>query len=316
MAVHQVSIGYASPGGGSLPVWLAHEAGLFRELGIETDVQLHEVSTVVVARLVDKVVDFANVAAPAVINATLAGNCKVRMITGGVNYLAQMLVVRPEFTKVTDIAGLRFGARTAPKSTRNELDYWLFEQMLPRLGIEAPAREDVVQIGPRHQDAIDGLLAGQIDATLLVPPYAFEAETLGLKILADGFDLQIPYQLGGLAATEETIASNPGLVSNMVRGYMRGIKLFRSSPDLVVDIIQKYTGVTDRDIARATADCFARYFQPVPYPTLTGLQSILDQFTALGRPTQGWSGGDFMDAKFVRRLEESGEFANEAMSNV
>lgn len=301
--VQKVRIGYASPGGGSIPVWVAYEAGAFAALGIEADLQLHEGSMNVIGRVAGGSLDFANLAATAVVQATLGGQGHIRMLTGGVTYLAQMLIARPGFDATADLEGARFGARTGTAGVVTGLDFWLYEQVLPRLGLNVPPRSQMVPVGGSHADAIRALLAGTADAILLVPPYAFEAERQGLRILVDGFDLAISYQLGGLVAAETTIAADPDLVARMVEGYVAGIRRFHADPDLVVACLRKYADVTDEGIARATAACFARYFRPVPYPSPEGMQAILDQSAGAGYFTDGWSAADFIDDRFVARLD-------------
>ena len=218
-----VQIGYASHGGGSIPIWVGVEAGIFKRHGVEVEALLLEGTPTVVDRLEAGELHFANIASPPVLEANLRGRTDIVYLTGGLINIVHQLIVRPDsgIEKPTDLRGRTVGIRTSKGGGLVDIDAHLISSILPRIGL----RNDEVKrrpIGHAHAKAVQALEAGEVDGVTLVEPYAALAESRGLKRLVDSFELKIPFQLGGLVGSSAQIGH--GVYSALFSSLMVGLR--------------------------------------------------------------------------------------------
>jgi ABC-type nitrate/sulfonate/bicarbonate transport system substrate-binding protein len=302
--VVRVRIAYAALGAGSSPVWVAKEAGIFSEEDLDAEVVLVRGSGRVTQAIMANEVQFANIAAPLVVEANLARSADIVFITGGVNWLVQSIVARPEIEEPAQLRGRTLGVA----GQTGGVDDYLIPYLFGRLGLD-PVRD--VQRRPidSQPDAIAKMTSGEIDAALFSPPYAFEATRRGFRMLIDSGDYRIDYQLGGIVASRAFIARNEDLARRMVRAYVRGVHRYKTDADFAVAALKKYSLIEDDDVARQTWAALDRDFQPTPYPTLRGIQTILDQAAGGAPAARNARAEDFADMRWVADLEASGFIA-------
>jgi NitT/TauT family transport system substrate-binding protein len=294
-----VRVAYAAIGGGSTPVWIAKDAGIFEEEGIDAELELIRGSGAVTRALLAGEVQFANIAAPAVLQANLRGG-DVRYLTGGINGLVQTLIVRPE---IQDAAQLR--GKTLGESGSGDIDSFVSEVFFKPYGLELGKDVKTAHIA-NQPDALRQLEEGTIDAAIFSPPHQFEAVKRGFKVLIDAWEQGIEYQLGGIIARASYIAEHEDLVRRFVRAYVRGVHRYKTDGDFVVGILRKYSHVEDAAIARQSWQAQDRCFQRVPYPTVKGIQAILDQLATRNPAARTARAESMVDLRFVRELEDSG----------
>ncbi len=128
-----IRIAYAALGSGSAPVWIAKEAGIFAEEGLDAEVLLIRGSGHVTEALLANEVQFANIAAPLVVAANLKGGDLV-YLTGGVNRLIQSIITRPEIRTPAELRGHTFGV-----SHSGGVDNFLINYLLKPHGLDIGA---------------------------------------------------------------------------------------------------------------------------------------------------------------------------------
>jgi ABC-type nitrate/sulfonate/bicarbonate transport system substrate-binding protein len=303
-----IEIGYASHGGGSIPIWVGVEAGIFAKNGVTAEACLLEGTPPVVDRMQNGTMHFGNIASPPVLEANLKGRTDIVYLTGGLINIVHQLLVRADsgINVPTDLRGKVLGIRTSKTGNLVDIDAHLVSSIVPRIGL----RLDEVErrpIGHAHAKAVEALEAHEVDGITLVEPYAALAMSRGHRKLVDSFELRIPFQLGGLVANRSDIEANPELTMAMVRSFVESIHFIAANRDSTVAIIRDYSKIDDPAVAEATYDAFVRYFHKVPYPSVEGLQAVLDLLVDLGvegaadaKPEQ------FIDTSFLKKLEDDG----------
>lgn len=297
----KVRIAYAAIGGGSIPIWTAQEEDIFTENGIDSEVVLVRGSNKVAQGLMAGEIDFANIAAPAAVRLSVKteGEGLVNL-TGGVNFMIQTIVARPELQAAQDLRGRKLG-----KSGTGDLDEFLYEHLLEPMGIDPEA--DVSYVTVKNQpDAIEKMRRGSLDAAIFTPPWLYEATKFGLHIVLDAADLAIPYQLGGLIANKRTVEKWPEVTGRVVRSYVEGVHYNKMYPDSVVKSLRKYSSVTDEEVARKCHKRFNEFFQPAPYPTVDGIRTILTQVARQLPEAAEADPWDFVDMRWVEELDKNG----------
>jgi ABC-type nitrate/sulfonate/bicarbonate transport system substrate-binding protein len=294
-----VRIAYAALGSGSAPVWVAQEAGIFVSEGLAAEVALIRGSGRVAKALLANEVQFANIAAPMVAAADRDGGDLV-YLTGGINQLIQSIICRAGIDSVAKLRGGVFGASDA-----GGVDSFLMEFLLKPHGIDFHVELKKRSI-TNQPDAIAQLDRGDIDAALFSPPYSFVALQHGHRVLLDTRNHAIDYQLGGIVARRSYVEQNPEVARKMLRAYVRGIQRYKTDRPLACNVLKKYSLIDDDEVALRCYEVANAYFREKPYPTLAGLQRVLQETSRGESAAQQLRVEDLMDCRWLAQLDNSG----------
>src|SRR6185437_10052812 len=108
------------------------------------------------------------------------------------------------------------------------------------------------------------------------------------------------------ATTRKLIASNRPLVMNVMRGFVETIHLFKTRPEIVVPLLQRYLAIEDRGAAEQLYAFHVPVFQKVPRPALGGLQNVRDVLAGKYPAASLLKETDIADASFIEQLEREG----------
>lgn len=294
-----VRAAYAALGSGSTPLWVAREAGIFAEEGLEVELALIRGSTHVVEALLADQVQFANIAAPAAVEADLGGADLV-VLTGGMNWLVQALVTRPEIGRPEQLRGRTIGIGESGDIQDRVLRIFLKQHRL-QLGADVTSR--AIESQP---DALARMERGEIDGAIFSPPYVYLAAKRGFRVLIDAAEQRIEYQLGGIIARRSYVESHPEVTRAFVRSYVLAVHHAHTHSDFVAGMLRKYSRIEDDDVARQTYAMLDRTFQPAPYPSVKGVQAILDHLAETNPSALGADARNMIDERWVRELDEGG----------
>jgi ABC-type nitrate/sulfonate/bicarbonate transport system substrate-binding protein len=105
------------------------------------------------------------------------------------------------------------------------------------------------------------------------------------------------------ATTRKLIASNRELVMNVMQGFVETIHLFKTRPDIVVPLLQRYVKIEDRQAAEALYAFHVPVFQKVPRPSFPGMQALREFLVAKYPAAISLKESD---TSFIDELERSG----------
>ena len=294
-----VRIAYAALGSGSAPVWIAKEAGILAGEGLDAELLLVRGSGRVTEALLRNEVQFANIAAPAVAAANLRGGDLV-YLTGGINRLIQSIITRADIGSPAQLRGRIFGAGDS-----GGVDNFVVDCLLAPHGLDHKIDLQKKTIG-NQPDAIAQLDGGAIDAALFSPPYCFEAVKHGHRVLIDAGEHGIDYQLGGIIARRGYVQHNPEVTRKMVRAYVRGIHRYKTDQALALKVFRKYSLIEAEDVARQCYGAANRFFQQKPYPTVSGLERVLEEVSKLDPGARRLRVEDMMNCRWLAELDNGG----------
>jgi len=105
---------------------------------------------------------------------------------------------------------------------------------------------------------LDALLSGRIAAAAISPPWPFEAERHGFKILVKASDVaQFPFV--GVTASLEKIKTQREQVKKVIRAELDALRFIRERPAESVELIGRLFKM-DKDIAQKSYDFIASFF--------------------------------------------------------
>jgi NitT/TauT family transport system substrate-binding protein len=244
-------------------------------------------------------VGFIQAAAPAVVLSNLSGSGTVYVASGyvGLDYW----LVSPSKIKSGDqlkggivgVSGLTGASFTATQLA------------LKKLGLNPAKDVSILAVGGTPE-RLAALRSGRIQATLLNPPTIFIAERQGFHVLVDVSNL--PFQNNGVVATRKFIREQPNIVRRYVKSQIEAVHIMKTDRKTGLKIFTKYLGggrdadpqITEKSYdVSITDDKFPRN----QHPSLEGIKLVIDSLGERGKDAKP---ADFVEATFVRELEESG----------
>ncbi len=276
-------------------LWVADVGGFLSKNGLNAEIIYTRAA---IETLVAGEVQFGQMTGSLMFSARLQGADPV-MIAGVQDVLNDRLVVRPNINSVESLKGKRIAVFRFGSASHMRL-----LNVLPRYGM---SERDVtfLQVG----DAPERLIAinsGSVEATLLSPPEHFEAVRLGMKILLNLRDLNVPYQGSGLVTTQRLVARNRDLARRFLRAYVEAIHAVRTNPTLSKRAFAKYRQTKDEKQIEDAYQTLREMVPQKPYPSIDGFRTIIQDATARIPAAKNANPRDFMDTSLLEELDRSG----------
>ena len=289
----RVAFSAVSPSQGVL--WVADVGGLLTKNGISAEIIYTRAA---IETLVAGEVDFAQMTGSLMSSARLQGADPV-MIAGVQDTLDDRLVSRPNIKSVEDLRGKRIAVFRFGSASHLRLLY-----VLPRYGL---SERDVtlLQIGDSPERLI-ALSSGSVDATLISPPDHLEAVRVGMKILLNLRDLNVPYQGSGLVTTQRVLLRKRDMARRFLRAWVEAIHLVKTNPEISKKAFAKYRQSKDERRIEDAYQALRETVKPKPYPSIEGFRTIIEDASQRIPAARAANPRDFIDASLLQELDKSG----------
>ncbi len=302
--VTKITAGYGGELGYQAPIWLAHELKLFAKHGMTSELVRIAGGARSTAALLANALQVSQSAGVAPVQANLAGGDLV-IIATSTNRPTVSIVGQPKTVKKPqDLVGKTVGL-VGP----GEMNTFFFLNALERWGID-PKSVTVLAI-PGTQPRLAAVVAGTIDATVLAPPFSFEAEKYNLTPLADFATGSDPFPQSGLVVRKELLRSNRDLVKRMLMAYVEAIQILKSDAERSLPIMKKYMRITDEVIAKRSYEYYSKLFSLPPLTDEKAIGVVL-KFLATqpgGAGAKSAKAEEFFDNSLLQELSKEGFFA-------
>ncbi len=299
-----VIVAYPSESATSLPLFVMKEAKLFEKYGLDADLVYITSSSIIIPAMLAGEVHVAASGGPTSITAALRGG-DIIQIAGIVNRMASSLVTLPEIKKAADLKGGKIGV-TRFGSIQDQYAQYI----LHKWGLDKDKAITIVQVGGQVE-AIAALKAKGIQGVILTEPNIKVAESMGFKVLVDLSKEGAEYPHQAIISTKTFVRNHPQAVKGFLKGYMYSLALIRRDKEFSIKVLGKYTRTSDRRALEVTYDGFSeRYYvdlkKGLPYPTLKGIQFILDQLAPTNPKAKSAKPEDFVYLDALREIGETG----------
>jgi ABC-type nitrate/sulfonate/bicarbonate transport system substrate-binding protein len=296
----RLTVGYPTTAGAMSVLWVTKEAGLFDKHGLEVTLTFVGGSSKIVQAMLAGEIPIAETAIPAVIQANLAGADLV-MLAGPNHKPGQKLMVKSEIKSPADLKGRKLGVTRFGTS-----DDFLMRYILKKWGLQPERDVTLMQMGA-SQETLAGLASGSIDGGPLSSPLNLRARKLGFHMLADLSTIGVDYQGAGVVTTRRFVREHPDTVRRYLRAYVEGLHRLKTDREFSLTVLAKYTRITERDMLEETHQHYAINVMPrVPYPTLNGIQMVLDEIGAQNPKARDLVPASLVDLTFLKEIEASG----------
>lgn len=252
--------------------------GYFKDEGIDLSARALHGGPAIAAALDSGALAFGHLGTPPALVAR-AGGARFRAVGSGIKRKLHLyLGIRIGIEKFEGLRGGRIGLLSM-----GSCDEWVGRRMLEIHGLRAGVDVQLVPLRDAYEKVVELIAEGQIDGALAIEPSMSAGEEQGvLKIWAAAYDEPyLPvFQWNVLAASDELIRKDPGLLRALLRAYVRSSHAMRDNAEefigFVAEEFRLSIAVTRRSVLRELShyefDCRI---------DLSGLQKAIDLQTSL-----------------------------------
>ena len=298
--VAKLRVPYSAIAGSTLLLPLARDAGLFARNGLDVEVVSIPGSSVVLQSMLAGEIPISAVSSAAVVEADLAG-ADIPIIAGVVNRAVNVMMVVPSINAVADLKGKRLGVPRLGDSTDFLTRYALRQQ-----GVEPDRDTAILQIGG-NQEIVTAMQNGAIEEVRSRRP-ARSARAASATIRSStSARSSVPYQHTTVNVVGSYLKTHEDVVQRFLRAYTEAIWLFRADKEFTQKALAEFAGTDDQELLDETWELYAlHYLERVPYPTLDGLQTVLNE--SLQPKAKEAKPDQFVDLRVLDSLKASGFF--------
>jgi hypothetical protein len=274
--------------------WLGTEAGVFKKRGIDVSFPAIAVGgPQAAAGVIRGDYEFAHTGTLPVAEEVLKGSDIVILATPTSEFPNSFVMTRKDITQLAQLNGKKIGVLTETGQT----------SMAARITVEKAGATATYLPLIKFDRIYAALAAGEIDAGALPIDVRFTGE------VRYGWNAFPIHEFGTpsiFASTRKLIASDRALVMNVMQGFVETIHLFKTRPDIVVPLLQRYLSIDDREAAEKLYVFHIPVFQKIPRPSFPGMSTLRELLVAKYPAATSLKVSDIADPSFVDELERNG----------
>ncbi len=297
--LQKVVVSYSSVAGTYVPVWLAADAGLFAKQGLDVEMPYIASGTTSMQSLLAGDVQFIVTSGGEPIAAYLGG-APARLVFAWTQTISALFMVDPNITSPQQLRGkpvgiTRFGGQPHT-GARLALKTW---------GLDPETDVQYLQLGG-VPEILAGMQLGAVVGGVFSPPTNVRAQQLGFRQLGDLAQMGVPYQGECLVALEPFVEAKVDLTKRVLRAVLEGVQLSLTDDATTLAVMGKYTRIEDPELLQGTLAHYRTVAKKSPYPTLEGLQTLLDLQAETDPRARTIQPREVVNTRALEQLEQEG----------
>ncbi len=296
----KIKIGYPAISYNQIHIWVAKDAGLFKRYGLDAELVFFRGGQLATQALVAGDPPIVNIGT--LVQPGLQGH-DVVLIASSENTYYYSVVTKPAVAKVEQLKDKRLGVSGFGSASHNAALI-----LLRRFNLE-PNRDVAVVVAGATTERLAGMESGRIDATVLTPSEIPRARKLGFVDIYDMSEMGIEVQGNGFATSRSFIKSNRETIKAALKGYVEALHYIHHNKEETKRVSAKYMRSNDPDVLEATYTWFIRNVAKKPYPTLKGIQFLIDEIGGKLPQAKNARPEQFVDLSLLQELEKEGFFS-------
>jgi NitT/TauT family transport system substrate-binding protein len=297
-ALKKIKIGYPSLSFRQSNVWVAKEMGLFNKYGLEVEPILFRGGQVATQALVSGDPPIVNIGT--VVQATIQGHNVVLVAAVETKY-DLIIFTRPGITQMEQLRGKRLGITGFNSATH-------YASIILARHLNANLKEFILIPAGLDTERIAAVNSGVLDATYVATSAAPLARKAGLQELVQIGDLGVEVQGNGFATSRAFIASNRDTVKSALKGFVEAIYFIYANRKEAQRVFSKYMRSNDPAVLEDSYNGYIKSIPKKPYPTLKGIQFMLDVLAPTLPQAKSFKPEQFVDLSFLQELEKENFF--------
>jgi NitT/TauT family transport system substrate-binding protein len=301
--VRKIRLGYPSLAFTQSHIWVGKEEGLFKKNGVDVDPVFLRGGQIATQALAGGDPPIVNVGT--VVQASLTGY-NLALVAAIENTYYQVVFTRPEIKKLEELKGKKFGISGFGSAT-----HYAALILFKHLNLDPNKDVALVPAGP-DAERLGALVAGKLDACFFNLSTAPVARRMGFNELLNVADLGVEVQGNGLATSRAYIKSNRDTVKAALKGYIESIYFIHANKQAAQRVFAKYMRTSDPEVLENSYANYVKTIPKKPYPTLKGIQFMLDMLAPQMPQAKSAKPEQFVDLSFLQELEKENFFGEMA----
>ena len=262
----QLHMSYPGLTGESAPMWIAKEAGFFKEYGIDARLVYMEGGRLSIQSLLSNTTQFMTGDAVSAL-AAIAGGADIVLLASAKNVLPYVFAVskdvrRPQELKGKIIATSQIGGRAGE----------IARMVIRNIGLDPDKDVTYLAVGGT-MSRLAALGTGKVHAAPISQIVVPIAEERGLKIMQIE---PIPLIIDAVWTSRKFAEENPQVVQNVLRGYTRAIATLVKDREKSVEIMRKYMRNLDVRVVQGAYERYKEELDRVPIPSEKAIKNTLE----------------------------------------
>ena len=129
---------------------------------------------------------------------------------------------------------------------------------------------------------------------------------MGMRVLANMEELNVPFQHTGLVTTRAQLAKAPDIARRVMKAFVEGIHLAMINAEIPKLAFRKHMRLQQEREQEDAYQVLRSYLQKKPYPTLDGFKAVFAELADQIPAAKTADPKDFVDTRLLEELDRSG----------
>jgi NitT/TauT family transport system substrate-binding protein len=296
----KVRVVYSAIGSSQSPLWIAHEAGLFKKHGLDAEILYVAGGSRAAQVILSGEAPIAMFNGSSVISANLAGADLVN-IASGMNVLPFFLVTGPGVKQVEDLKGKKIAITRFASATDFALRF-----AAEKWSVKPERDFAVIQLGGQPE-MMAALKSGAVQGAMLNAEFAILARREGYRDLVDVSSLGLVFPGSGLNTSRSFIKNRRDTALRIMRAYTESVHYGRTNKSFGVAVLGKYLKNQDVPFLQTVHELYlGRYIPWPPHSSVDAMKRALDDVAERDPRARGMRAEQFIDATLMQELDKEG----------
>ncbi len=284
--------------GDFLWTYVAKDAGIFADNGIDADVQ-YIASTQAITALLAGQVEFSLGAGSDVLSAAAGGAELVVVAVPSPTY-PFIFEAAPGIGSPADLKGKKVGVSSIGSSSDIGT-----RVALRRLGLDPDKDVSIVAVGSAEQRTA-AALAGAIQGAVSLVPDNLVLEDHGWKPLFNLADLKLPAVQNAVTVSRSFLAAHRDVVQRFVDAMVLAISREQKDRAFSLEMIRKWSKIEDPRLVAATYELYSKVHPALPYPRAEFFADSKALLGAKNAAVRDFDLAKILDDSFVKSAADRG----------
>lgn len=298
--VTRIKVGYSSIGVGQSLVWVAKEAGLFKENGLDVQLIFIGSSSILSQAVIAGDVPIAIMSGSTAISSQLAGSDLVIAASTKKDPAQAFLVTAKGISQPAQLKGKKLAVSRLGASSD-----FILRVILKKIGLVPDKDVAIIQVGSSPVRMV-ALANGVADGTALTFEEMMVAKKMGFNVLLNLMDFGVEALNSDVVTTRRFIRESKETVQRFIKAMIKGVSFFSANKKFAMDVIARYTKSADTEKIEYGYDFVAKTFLKKPYTPIKGIQLALEEIGERSPAAKTANPEQFIDLSIVKELDQSG----------
>jgi len=299
--LEKIRIGYSGTGISQYTLEIARRNGIFRKNGLDPEIVYVGSGSLLSQALIAGSFDVAFSQGSESVLAKLHG-ADMRIVAAVANHFNHVFLARPSITSLKQLKGKRVAV-----SRFGSGSHFMTDLVVKEAGLDPKKDVTMLQIG-NSSSRMAAIMARSVDATIMAADFVPLAKKEGFNILVDLAETKVEYPFLTFHVMGPVIERNSKMVKAFIKSVSEGIRLLKNNRNAAKAAIQAALKTNDAETLEYAAARSAKVLEVRPFPTVAGIQTVLEELSEREPKAKTSKFEDFVDLRALRELEREGVF--------